>query len=216
MKKSKGFSLIEILVSTAVLSIIAVAASQFFLSQNQMIIYLDTKMSRTQFRGDLALQLSNTANCAASFAGQSLTQGTQLDVTIKNLAGQVQYDAKNPQKSRYDKLIINRIYLDGINIPPIGGLGDINLVLNVSSPSQSLALSDIVQKIGVTTDSTGKILSCSAVSDGGAPSGSSCGSRMVRCIYNSSYVNKTVHGYGPFSTMRLAWCRRLLFKRRMG
>jgi prepilin-type N-terminal cleavage/methylation domain-containing protein len=159
----KGISLIEIMISLAVISVASLAFSQSMINQSKNVAFLEARMSRTQLETELRHELISNSHCEANFNGK-IIGATPLNTNIIGLDGNVKFNAANAALNKYDDLIIKSIQLRNVSTSGANSEGYVDLVVKTETPLKR-ALRDFSVRLYMRLGANSEVNSCA--NDGG-------------------------------------------------
>jgi type II secretory pathway pseudopilin PulG len=159
----KGLSLIEAVITLAVMSIAGLAFSQSVISQSRNISYLEARMSRSQLEAELRHELIPNSHCEANFNGKLIGQ-TPTNTNIIGLDGNIKFNPTNPAQNKYDNLTVKNIQLRNVSTSGANSEGYVDLVVETES-LQKRALNPFSIRLYMRLNGSGQVESCA--NDGG-------------------------------------------------
>ena len=180
---NRGFSLVEVLVATGIVSIVSLGIASLYNTMNRQSVYMDTKLDRQSLQRSIETMLSRPASCAVNLSpglgatpSHSLTvlnqtddSGTVINSIIPALnspifagsklsVSQIQITGSDGTgtPSLLTTTAAEKVYLAGIKVTfnePVGG-GVVLKPLVIPSVSISTNLSDVFQSCQVASTSS--------------------------------------------------------------
>ncbi len=166
MISKKGFSLIEMMVVTAVFGVIATSMGSLILNQLQSVQYMEDKISQNSFNMDLKQLVENSDACDASLLNLLIPNigAAPVSTTLKDKNGTVIYDTGDPTKNIYDRLQISSIMVSNLDITPLQTSGTLKMTVATERQRRGgggSMLRPIEYKISVGVNAARRVTECS-------------------------------------------------------
>jgi prepilin-type N-terminal cleavage/methylation domain-containing protein len=165
LKNSKGFSLIEAIITSAIMAIVSLAVGQVFLSQLQANTFLEDQLIKVQLTREVEMVAANSDACMKTFDTVNLlAPGSSMPlVSFKD-------SMDNPLVSSsqdYEKLHIGQMTLLNESVPSTGGTGSVKVVIPISRTRKGggpSVFKPLEVRMMVTANAAGDITNCGAAS----------------------------------------------------
>jgi prepilin-type N-terminal cleavage/methylation domain-containing protein len=159
---TSGFSLAEIMVASAILSVISLAMITMNRDQMRAMNFMEDKMSMLTLRTELKQNLLVEGVCKQTFEGLQV-KDTPIPITINNPQGTTLFSGKAGERRRYDHLEIDSLILQNVDVPDHIGSGWVEVVVKTKrlrEGSGPAVLRPAKARIRVNVDSDRVIRSC--------------------------------------------------------
>lgn len=176
MFNQKGFSIAQVAMAMAVMSVMSVGLTSMIQNQAKTIYYLEDQMSHQNLKKEIENLLSDSTVCTESLDNVSLPRGliqanpnSGTSFVIKDSSGQTIYNPNNNNKNSFDNLKIKNIRVQNQDVtdPTLGGSAIINVDVERKRGGRNQALKSISIQKNVSIDNNFRVISCSGGSSDG-------------------------------------------------
>lgn len=193
LASSKGFTLIEVLIASALLGMVMMGVSSIMINMMKNQNFQKLQSNVTQLHSEIRTHFSDKDSCERTLQGLTLVNGAEIDVTsILRADGSVKYDLNVPYVD--DTALISKIVLKYVpgDLAPPAAAGSGEAVLEVSYKSNIDILGTPFLKPRAVTvktmknTSTNVISGCVSVSGAGGGSIWQVGSSVSSIFYSGN------------------------------
>lgn len=161
---AKGFSLVSVVVASAVGLIVMGALLKVLLSQNENVAYLEDRLSKTNLKSTLQNLLTPLA-CQNTFRGQGVPSSPRTIAQLRDATNNIVYQVPQPSGGypEFEKLVIEKMELHNIDLPSSADAsGRMKFVVFPQRiRNKGAKLSPIEIELDVATDVSSLINDCS-------------------------------------------------------
>lgn len=158
--KSKGFSMIELIVATTILSFLSLSIATLMLEQKKSISLLEDQLQKVELVRNLETILRNGLACQQTLSGVVIPVSGTTNVTdLKDNSGAIIYSSNTDNQ----KLRIGQITVANSSVPGPSSSGFVDIQIPISSLFRGLAFKSIQMKVNVTVDAGRAVTSCSGM-----------------------------------------------------
>jgi len=204
MKKEKGFSLVEVVIATGIMSVVAIGMSNLIQNQSQSISFLEDRLSKNDVKVFVTSKLSDGDGCTNTLLNNNvLAKGNIINLSsLKDKDNSDFIVIGDDDLGVYDRLEISEIELENEDVPlSLNATGMMKLRVFVTRQRASagpLELAPVeIDVNAVVNDTTLTVESCNVT---GAGSG---GELEKACVFNQTtpgtttpLITGTPHGHG--------------------
>lgn len=165
----KGFSLIEVIITSSIMIVLLAAFAQLLQSQRESISFLEDQLAKTDFKQTVGSLLSDPNACRNTFLNFEVLP-TQMVTDLKNQDDNVQFSSTDLTKKTFERLDLDKMELINDNLADAPDTsGTMRLVvfsLRQRDGGGPKELSPFETLITMETDSSNRIHRCQAFGTG--------------------------------------------------
>ncbi len=168
-KSEKGFGLIQVIIGTTLMSVVALNVGYLIVSQSKQVNYMEDRMAKAALTQELTMMLEREPACMNSLSGVTMDLTNPTNISLKDKDNNLVYNAADSSKNTFDNLKITGIAIENLDIPSVDSTGMADLVVNLTrrrSGGGATDLKPIRLKRILTLDAAGQVTSCAAESGG--------------------------------------------------
>lgn len=157
-----GFSIASVVIAMSIMSVITLGVTTLIQNSMKSVTYIEDKLSAINLQNELNMDFSDSRVCKNTLKNlKVVSEGEdQVVPAIKSSNDRIVYKAP----TTYDRLNIDRILLENVNVAAPNTTGRMNLSLNLKRQREGVAdLKPVTVPLSVVTDGTGRIASCVAL-----------------------------------------------------
>ncbi len=161
MTRPKGFSLIEVVISTTVLSVVMLAVSTLIVQQQKATSQLSDQLNKIEITRNIETILKDGLACQQTLSGVYIPPSASNNVThLRDNLGNIIYSSL----TNFQNIGIGQISVKNNTVPGPSSSGFVDITVPIRALRSNIDLKPISLKVNVTVNPSRIVSSCSSTS----------------------------------------------------